>query len=165
MLWRLPFARSPVSWPPIDANAQREFPALHERFATADAIILPKFTEHDVAALTSQASHRRFQLWIILGATLTTVLGAVQAAADDVRWPGVVLALTGAATALIANRQRRSRPMLHYLTERAKAEELRSLYYRYLSGVDDDDRDDADGRELERKVAAIEFPLPNGPST
>ena len=157
-MWRLPVGGSVVSWPPIDPDAQAAFPALWDRFADADTAILPLFTKHDLAALAAQASHRRFQLVVTVGALLTTVSGALQAAWSDMRWPGIVLALVGAATAAVANQQRRARPMFRYLTERAKAEELRSLYYRYLSGVDDR----LEGRGLERAVAGIEFPVEKG---
>jgi hypothetical protein len=158
MMWRLPFDRFSSSWPPIDPRAKTRFPALEDRFARADSEILPTFTKHDQAALATQASHRRYQLAVIVGALLTTVLGAAQAAWSDLRWPGVALALVGAATGLVANNQRRARPMVRYLTERAKAEELRSLYYRYLSGVDDQ----LDGRGLEQAVARIEYSDKNG---
>jgi hypothetical protein len=60
------------------------------------------------------------------------------------------VAILGLATGAIANQYRRTQPLSHYLTSRAKAEELRSLYFRYLSGVDG-----VEQRELEKRVAAI----------
>jgi len=89
----------------------------------------------------------------MVGTALTVIFCAVQAAADDVRWPGAVLAILGLAAAGIANTNRRSKPLARYLTARAKAEELRSTYFRYLSGVSG-----LNDRGLEAMVASIEHP-------
>ena len=96
---------------------------------------------------------------MIIGAALATVFGAVQAGWPDARWPGIVLAVFAALTTAVANQQRQARPMLDYLTERARAEELRSLYYRFLSGIGNQNR-----QTLEQAVAAIEFGSEERPS-
>ena len=89
----------------------------------------------------------------MLGTALTVVFGAVQAATGDDTWPGLVLAVLGFTAAGIANTYRRSRPLAGYLTARAKAEQLRSAYFLYISGVSG-----LDARGLEATAVNIEYP-------
>lgn len=147
---RLPLKPLDSSWPPFPDDAKPEYLALADRFAVADGAVLPAFLEQDAAAAAAQNRFRRFRLILMVGAALTTIFGAVQAALGDAAWPGVFVAILGLATGAIANQYRRTQPLSRYLTSRAKAEELRSLYFRYLSGVDG-----AEQRELEKRVAAI----------
>ncbi len=159
MVWRLPFGKGSV-WPPVASDAHDHFPALRSRFEAADVTILPAFKTCDEAAMKAQTAHRRYQLVIIVGSLLTTVFGAVQATSSDLWWPGVAVGVVGAATAAVANQQRQSKPMVRYLAERAKAEQLRSLYFRYLAGVDGE----LEGRGLEVAVATIVFGPAKRPS-
>ena len=115
MLWRLPFTGPGASQPPIDPAAQHSFGALQDRFATADAAVVGKFTEYDQIAVAAQASHRRFQFALILGAAVTATLGALQAALEDHSWPGLILGLLGLLTAALVRLQRGSRPLARYL--------------------------------------------------
>lgn len=154
---RLPFRRSGPDWPPFPDKSKASFPALADRFETADRVVLPAFSRQDRAALKAQNQYRRFRLVLITGAALTTVFGAVQAAVGGATWPGIVLAVLGLATAAIANQYRRVGPLATYLTTRAKAEELRSTYFFYLSGVGP-----ANASDLETRVATIEYSEGNG---
>ena len=153
MMWRLPFGGS-GSWPPVTSGEFVEYPALGSRFDDLQRELLPAFEQRDAGALAAQQTYRRFQLGLIIGATLTSFFGAVQAALGaDVRWAAAVVAVLGAATTFTSAQLRREKLPQRYLLERAKAEELRSLYFDYLSGIA------LDGvRELESRVADIEFP-------
>jgi hypothetical protein len=153
MFWRLPFEGAAESWPPMAPAAHDDFPELRARFEDLDATVVPAFTAHDRAALMAQRHHRCYQLALIVGAALTGFAGALQAAINDTAWSGVAVTVLGLATTAIAAQQHRSRPMSTYLIERAKAEELRSLYFRYLSGTTTSDIQD-----LEAEVATIGHP-------
>jgi hypothetical protein len=150
--WRLPLKRRTPTYPPI-GDAHRKYPALAPQLDSLDARLIEQFVEHDQEALRAQASYRRYRLAAILGAAVTTVFGAVQAAGGDAVWPGAVIAGAAALTAMFSNLQRQSRPLARYITERAKAEELRSLYFRHLSGQQKIEHQ----RPLERQVADIRF--------
>jgi transcriptional regulator of acetoin/glycerol metabolism len=138
----------------MPSEAEGTYPLLSERFEALTVELLPSFKEYDEAATAAQGRHRRFQLLIIVGAALTSIFGAVQSALADQRWPGVVVALLAVIATAVANQQRRSQQLGHYLTDRAKAEELRSLYFQYLSGVYELDR-----KALEARIAEIGYPL------
>jgi hypothetical protein len=147
---QLPIGRSPSSCPPFPDAEKASYPALADRFATVDSEVLPAFLESDAVATAAQIRYRRFRLTLIVGAGLTTIAGALLAALGGAIWPGLVVAVLGLATTAIANLFRRDQPFERYLTSRAQAEQLRSVYFRYLSGVDGDNR-----RALEKRVAAI----------
>ena len=148
---RLPFGATP-SWPPFPPEAEAEFPALAGRFADLATHLKPAFTEHDEAAARYQKSHRRLRLVLILGAMVTGVFGAVQAAYETASWPGITLAIVGAATVAISGYERQTAPLNKALRERTKAEELRSLYFGYLGGLHL-----AHAAALEKAVAEIRY--------
>lgn len=158
MLWRLPFGRGADPWPPIPDESRAAYAGLEPRFAVLDEVVMPAFVEHDRNAMRAQRDYRRFRLALIIGVALTSLFGAVQAAIGEAAWVGAILTILGLVTAGIANQQRRSQPLRRYLTERAKAEELRSLYFAFLSG-------DRDQRTLESETAAIRYSAPSVGST
>ena len=147
---QLPIGSRTSSWPPFPDDAKAAYPALADRFAVLDSEVLPSFLELDSEATTAQISYRRFRLTLMVGAGLTAIAGALLAALGGATWPGLVVAVLGLGTTGIANAYRRDQPLERYLTSRAKAEQLRSMYFRYLSGVDGEDR-----RALEKRVAEI----------
>jgi len=147
---QLPIGHRSSSWPPFPDEAKSDYPALGDRFEVLDSEVLPAFLELDAAATASQTRYRRFRLALMVGAGLTTIAGALLAALGGATWPGLIVAVLGLATTAIADMYRRDQPLERYLTSRAKAEQLRSMYFRYLSGLDGGDR-----RTLERRVAAI----------
>ena len=147
---QLPIGSRASSWPPFPDDAKAEYPALADRFAVLDSEVLPSFLDLDTEANVAQTSYRRFRLTLMVGAGLTTIAGALLAALGGATWPGLIVAVLGLGTTGIANVYRRDQPLERYLTSRAKAEQLRSIYFRYLSGVDGTDR-----RALEKQVAAI----------
>ncbi len=153
MFWRLPFGRKPPSWPPMAKEAQADYPALNKRFEALDALVLPAFTVHDERAIRAQRTHRRYHVVLIAGALATSVIAALQAVFESATWIGLIVTLVGGLTAVTANQQRREGPLARYLAERGKAERIRSLYFKYLSGVPP-----IDNLELEAKIADIEYP-------
>jgi hypothetical protein len=147
---QLPVGHGAGSWPPFPDGEKNAYPALAERFEVLDSEVLPAFLEMDAEASAAQIRYRRFRLALMTGAGLTTVAGALLAALGGATWPGLIVAVLGLATTALANLYRRDQPLERYLTSRAKAEHLRSIYFRYLSGIDGSDR-----RTLEKRVAAI----------
>ena len=139
--WRLPFGAVPVPAAPVSADQRAGFPALRERFTDLDDIVVPEFVDHDAKALIAQRRHRRFQLVLIVGAALTSIFGALQGTVGGSEALGIVVAVLGLSTSFVIARQRKNRPLSRHLAERAKAEELRSLYFRYLSGTGPSDAD------------------------
>lgn len=154
--WRLPIKRRSTTSPPIGEDDREDYPELGQRLQGLEATLIPKFREHDQEALKAQAAYRRYRLLVIIGAGVTTVFGAVQASGGNPEVAGAVIAGAGALTAMFSNLQRQSRPLARYINERAKAEGLRSLYFRYLSGQETLEHP----RPLERQVADIRFSDP-----
>lgn len=116
----------------MDDADRSSFPELAPRFEKAEAEIQPDFARLERTALVAQARHRRYRLALIVGGALTAVFGAVQSGVTDARWPGVVVALVSATTAWIAAMYRNSGSFAEYVSTRATAEQLRSLYFRAL---------------------------------
>ena len=150
MFWRIPIGGSIEPWPPLSKENQARYPALAERFAIADRTILPKFIELDKEAGEAQRTDRRLQFFLIMGAAATSIIGAIQAAGGDPRWLGAVLAMLAYGTRRLSTIRNKSDTLGQYLTARAKTEELRSLYFRFLSGAEGNNE-----RELETKVLDI----------
>jgi len=137
MLWRLPFGPRPATVPLIATDDRGEYPALRQRLDDLDRELVPAFAELDLAALEAQRSYRRFQMVLVIGAALASFFGAVQAASGDGgRWAAAIVIGLGAVTSYAATQIRREGLPGRYLVDRAKAEELRSLYFAYLAGID-----------------------------
>ncbi|MEN8240092.1 MAG: DUF4231 domain-containing protein [Actinomycetota bacterium] len=156
---RLPITRSPSNWPPFPDEAKQAYPALADRFVVLDEEVLPAFREQDASAKAAQIRYRRFRVAMMVGAALTAIAGALLAALGDAGWPAFAVAVLGLATGSLAGLYRRDQPLARYLESRSRAEQLRSLYFRYLSGVDGQDR-----REIERRVATIKGTARSGTS-
>jgi hypothetical protein len=62
-----------------------------------------------------------------------TGLGGLQAVYPDTTWPGLLLGLLGAVLAVLSNAVNELNALERFMTERVKAERLRSTYFRYLS--------------------------------
>lgn len=147
---QLPIRGNPESWPPFPDAAKSTYPLLADRFEVVDSEILPAFLEQDAQATAAQIRYRRFRLALMIGAGLTTIAGALLAALGGATWPGLMVAILGIATTALANVYRRDQPLERYLISRSKAEHLRSIYFRYLSGTYPGDQ-----RTLEREVQHI----------
>ncbi|MGZ4604076.1 MAG: DUF4231 domain-containing protein [Kineosporiaceae bacterium] len=131
----MPSLNRPEPTPIVDRDAADEFPELREDLNFLAEKLVPEFVECDLAALREQNRHRRQQLLLVAAGSTGAVLGAVQAAFDDVRWPGLLVALVALLSAVFAQRVQHGRALPRYLDERAKAERLRSIYFQYLVGA------------------------------
>lgn len=131
---RWPSLRSPRTSPPvISAEAREAYPALAADLAVLEEEVSPDFHKSDLAALDFQNRYRRQQVTILLGSVVVSGLGAVQALLADQRWPGLLLALLGFALAGTSRATHELGAQRVYLRERAKAERLRAVYFRFLS--------------------------------
>ena len=118
--------------PPVPVEDHKRYPTLADDFTFLHEELVPAFLELDRRARREQNRFRRQQLLIFVGGSATTVLGAVQAALSDVAWPGFLVAVTGAAVGALTFVARQRGSHRTYLHARLRAEQLRSLYFRYL---------------------------------
>jgi hypothetical protein len=131
---RWPSLRTPRTSPPvIPAEARAAYPALAGDFEVLDEVLSPAFHSSDRAALRYQNRYRRQQVTILVGSVVASGLGGTQALLPDQRWPGALLALLGIALAASSRATSELGTQSAYLGERAKAERLRAVYFRYLS--------------------------------
>lgn len=153
------FKRLPLTSRPSAGIVEREpefdLPVLSGRLDTLERVVAPEFERLDQESLREQIRHRRLELLALLLAALMSIFGAVQATGAN--WTGAVIAGVGLVAAAVTRYTMQSAPMSKYLDSRARAEELRSLYFRYLGGVDGDDE-----AELEARVLQIVDPLHMG---
>ena len=134
LLRRFPRFRAPHSaWPPIHPDKAAHYPALAEDVALLEHEVGPAFAKSDGEALVQQNRYRRQQVVILVGAALLTGLSGLQAVFPDSRVPGLTLALLGAALAAFGNMVNELAALEQFMTERVKAERLRSTYFRFLS--------------------------------
>lgn len=134
LLRRFPSWRAPrASGPPITPERAENYPALVDDIAVLDRVVGPVFVESDREALRHQNRYRRQQVIILLGAALLTGLGGLQAVFPNHAWPGLLLALLGAGLAVVSNTVNELNALEHFMSERVKAERLRSTYFRFLS--------------------------------
>jgi hypothetical protein len=124
--------RGPTS--PLLSSAHDEDPDLHADLVLLESVLFPTYERFDQRARLEQNRHRRQQVLLIVGGLLTTVFGAVQAAAATQAWPGIVVSGVGAATAAVASVGRQSGALDGYLANRLKAERLRSTAFTFLAG-------------------------------
>lgn len=139
--------------PPVAPDEYAKYPSLADDLAFLDAELVPTFVDLDRRAQREQNRFRRQHLLILVGGLATTMLGALQAALADAAWPGIAVAIVGAAVGsfTFVSRQRRSQSA--YLHARLRAEQLRSLCFRYLGRVGEFTDQD---RRAQRLVGAIE---------
>jgi hypothetical protein len=134
LLRRFPSWRAPrSSWLPIAPERAENYPALVDDIAVLDRVVGPVFAESDREALQHQNRYRRQQVIILLGSALLTGLGGLQAVFPGYAWPGLLLALLGVGLAVVSNTVNELNALEHFMTERVKAERLRSTYFRFLS--------------------------------
>jgi Protein of unknown function (DUF4231) len=136
LLRRLPIVNRPVETSIVADEAKTEFPQLREDLDFLDEWLLPRFKECDLKAQREQNRHRRQQLLLVAAGSLGAVLGAVQAALDHVKWPGLLVTLLAVLSAVFAQQVQHGQALPRYLDERARAERLRSVYFQYVVRVD-----------------------------
>jgi hypothetical protein len=153
--WR-PGARVPLVKPDVREAA----PALEPDFRVLEAELLPTYYELDEGALRAQNDYRLGRLAIILGSTVATALGAVQAAlGGGVTAIGLAEAIVAGGFAAVVAFVRGREAQKEYFTTRLKAERLRGEYFIFLGRVAPYDIDDDDERHslLHRRVMEIEL--------
>ena len=158
LVWRAG-KRVPLVAPDLRAAS----PALAEDFDVLDRELLPDFYELDEGALRAQNTFRLGQLFVILGGSAATALGAVQAAlGGGVTEIGVAEALVAGTLAAAVAYVRGRQAQREYFTTRLKAERLRGEYFLFLGRVSPYDLDDDHERlqRLRKQVSTIEAEEP-----
>jgi Protein of unknown function (DUF4231) len=139
----------------VPREVQATCPALADDFALLERELLPHFRELDNEALHAQNQFRLEQVALILGGTLATVLGALQASLLDVVWPGIAEAVLAAGLTAVAFRAQALRAQERYFTNRLKAEMLRGEYFRFLGRIGPYAEDREHIQQVIRRVAEV----------
>ena len=134
------------------------FPGLAARFDVLEAEVEPEFEALDLDALTSQRRHRRVRLALMILAFSATVLGALQAASGGEVWAGVAVLVVAAMATVVSAVEAETTPAISYLKQRARAEQLRSIYFRFLAGDDGGVPQDQWANWLAGQVAGVKSP-------
>ncbi len=116
----------------LPPNLEGEFPSLAGRIAFVRAAIEKEFDSAESRAQIAQNRFRRQQVAVIFGSLLTTVSATAQASFATVAWVGIVVAALSAATAAMTTVIRQKGGFSDYISERRKAERLRSLSFSYV---------------------------------
>jgi hypothetical protein len=160
LLRRLPRLRwrEPTVWPPVPPEQYARYPTLADELALLEEHLLPAFVDLDRGAQREQNRFRRQQVLIFVGGFAATVFGAVQAALGEASWPGLLVAVTGAAVGSLTFAAHRRGSQHKYLHARLRTERLRSLYFCFLARAGPFAEDEHRTRTLIRSVEAIKNP-------
>ena len=155
------FKRLPqLRWKPpedqeiIPLDARKHCPELATDFDTLAKELMPHFRELDAKALRLQNEFRLEQVLLILGGTLATILGVLQASLGAV-WSGIIESVLAAVLSAIAMRAKTMRAQQGYFTERLKAEKLRAEYFLFLGRIGNYAEGPERLAQLIRRVAEI----------
>ncbi|XVS62589.1 hypothetical protein ACQPYE_30625 [Actinosynnema sp. CA-299493] len=145
--------RAPEPHPVIDPGYVLDYPLLADAIHEANQVVAPVLHECEVAALRSRDRARLLVVLAIAAGFGATVFAALQVWLRDEPWPGVLLAVSGAAAAVLAVVARSGEDP----DAKVRAEQLRALYFDHLAAppaVDDAEREDR-ARELATAVARL----------
>ncbi|WP_447003245.1 hypothetical protein ACRAKI_26625 [Saccharothrix isguenensis] len=145
--------RAPDPRPVIDPGYVLDYPLLADAIHEANQAIAPALHECEVAALKSKERARLLVVLAIAAGFGTTVSAALQVWLRDVPWPGVLLAVSGAAAAVLTVMARGGEDP----DARVRAQQLRALYFDHLAAppaADDAEREER-SRELATAVARL----------
>ncbi|WP_238598330.1 hypothetical protein [Saccharothrix sp. ALI-22-I] len=143
--------RAPEPHPVVDPGYVLDYPLLADAIHEANQVVAPALHECEVAALRARERARLLVVLAIAAGFGTTVSAALQIWLRDSPWPGVLLAVSGAAAAVLAAVARGGEDP----DARVRAEQLRALYFDHLAAppaADDAERDER-SRELATAVA------------
>ena len=138
------FKRLPsLRWSPpqdqqiIPTEEQAQGLAFTGDFKTLENELMPHFRELDAEALRIQNQFRLQQVTLIFGGALATILGALHAAfgAGPAVWAGIVESVLAAVLSAVALRAQGTHAQERYLSDRLKAEKLRTEYFLFLGRV------------------------------
>ncbi|WP_033441744.1 hypothetical protein [Saccharothrix sp. NRRL B-16314] len=145
--------RAPDPRPVIDPGYVLDYPLLADAIHEANQAVAPALHECEVAALRSRERARLLVVLAIAAGFGTTLSAALQVWLRDEPWPGVLLAVSGAAAAVLAVVARGGDDP----DTRVRAEQLRALYFDHLAAppaADDAEREDR-ARDLATAVARL----------
>ena len=109
------------------------YPHLADRIEFAREVIDEPFADADGRAMAAQNRHRRQRVAMIIGSLLATGFAAAQASFTSAAWIGVAVATLAAATATMTTLIQQDGALHRYISERRKAERLRSLSFTFVS--------------------------------
>ncbi len=137
LLRRIPIPRAATSYPllPDKIEETEKYKPLASDIEVLRAEVFEEFKALDTAALRRQNGFRLGQFLMIIGGLIATLLGALQAALPDSRWPGIAEAglVLGLALLFLVNGQLNLKQ--DYLDQRLKAERLRAECFFFLARV------------------------------
>ncbi|MFJ6675564.1 hypothetical protein ACIQMJ_31040 [Actinosynnema sp. NPDC091369] len=145
--------RAPEPHPVIDPGYVLDYPLLADAIHEANQAVAPALHECEVVALRSRERARLLVVLAIAAGFGTTVFAALQVWLRDQPWPGVLLAVSGAAAAVLAVVARGGEDP----DAKVRAEQLRALYFDHLAAppaADDAEREER-ARELATAVARL----------
>ena len=145
--------RAPEPHPVIDPGYVLDYPLLADAIHEANQVVAPALHDCEVAALRSRERARLLVVLAIAAGFGTTVFAVLQVWLRDQPWPGVLLAVSGAAAAVLAVVARGGEDP----DVKVRAEQLRALYFDHLAAppaVDDAERDER-ARALATAVARL----------
>jgi hypothetical protein len=126
----------PTSSPIVPPENHKRFPDLQNDLRFLAEVLQPEFEKCDIAALRQQNRYRRQQSILLAAGAVGAGLGAVQAAFASIAWPGVLLAVTSALSGWFVQTVERGRALQKYVDQRTRAEQLRSVYFQYVTRID-----------------------------
>lgn len=135
LLRRLPLGRPDPPRPPLSTEEEAGFPALAAELALLRDELVPALLLAQREAERHQRRHRRQQAAMLALALLTAVGGAAQAAWASSPWPGIVTGLAAAGATVSTGYAFRRRSLPEFQRRRREAEELRTVYFRFLTGT------------------------------
>jgi hypothetical protein len=139
----------------IGPDIRGQYSDLAGDFDVLDKQLMPYFWELDAEALRAQNQFRLEQIIIILGTALATILGAIQSARANDKWPGIIEAALAGVLAVVILSSRTLKTHESYFTNRLKAERLRGEYFLFLGRAEPYSNDDDRVPNLIRRVADI----------
>lgn len=145
--------RAPDPRPVIDPGYVLDYPLLADAIHEANQAVAPALHECEVAALRSKERARLLVVLAIAAGFGATLSAALQIWLRDEPWPGVLLAASGAAAAVLAVVARGGDDP----DVRVRAEQLRALYFDHLAAppaADDAEREER-SRDLATAVARL----------
>ena len=114
------------------STVKQRYPTLAEHIDDVEAIVTPEFDRADRAAIDTQARIKQNRLIEMGGGLLVVVFALIRLGVGDrAQWAAAVAAIIAAGTGVVSVAGRRH-GLEQWLDNRRIAEELRSLYFRWL---------------------------------